>query len=99
PVLLENPLAPILIETETETETEKKLTLSTPLLPEQNQISDPDLIELNEHVINQLPQRLEDDQQAILAIIPQKSIRKDFPRSLELGPYIAYIHPLDEENA
>ena len=46
-----------------------------------------------------MPQRLEDDQQAIPAITAQKSIKKDFPQSLELGPYIAYIHPLDEENA
>ncbi|NNH26378.1 hypothetical protein [Acinetobacter terrestris] len=101
PVLLEKPLVPILIETETETETEteKNLTLSTPLLPEQNQINKPDLIQSNEHVINQLPQRLEDDQQAIPAITTQKSISKDFPQSLELGRYIAHIHPLDEENA
>lgn len=83
-VLLERHLAPI------STQTETHLNLSPPLVPEQNQI--------NAQGINELPSILEDNPQAIPVLTNQKAISKDFPQTVELVSYIAYLHPLHEKN-
>ncbi|TCB49024.1 hypothetical protein E0H80_13675 [Acinetobacter sp. ANC 4779] len=89
-VLLERHLAPILTQTETH------LNLSPPLVPEQNQINVPDLSTSNQHLNNQLPHILKDKQQVITA---KKQIGKDVLQSLQLGPYLAHLYPVDEKNA
>ncbi|NNG81091.1 hypothetical protein [Acinetobacter sp. ANC 5378] len=120
PVLLDQPIAPTLTETETNLNlsipaiqqqnqiNEPSLIKSQVDIPYAHEPMPPldSIIQPGDaQIIHELPQRSEDDQQAIPAITAQAPLRaeklskKDCPQSVKLGSYIAHIHPLHEENS